>query len=160
MTVPEYIARQTERMADSLAHFISKTPEDRLVWHPSIEGGGPTRSILEQVSECVVVNRTIAALIRGGVPPTPADPNAPPFRFANGQDAQEQLVASARELAVAIAGMSESDLARIYEHPRARMAGENLIMMCLRNMAYHAGQANFIQILYGDMEFHVPPTWR
>ena len=40
------------------------------------------------------------------------------------------------------------------------MAGENVIVMCLRNMAYHAGQTNFIQILYGDTEFHVPPTWR
>ena len=73
MTVPAYIARQTERMADSLAHFIATTPEDRLVWHPAMEGSGPTRSILEQVSECVVVNRTLAALIRGAAasPPSP-----------------------------------------------------------------------------------------
>lgn len=159
MTVPEYMARQTERMADSLAHFIATTPEDRLVWHPSIEGSGPTRSILEQVSECVVVNRLIAALLRGG--PVPATGmNTPPIKFANGQDAQEQLVVSARELAAAISAMTDADLARVYEHPRGKMAGENVIMMCLRNMAYHAGQANFIQILYGDTEFHVPPMWR
>jgi hypothetical protein len=159
MTIPEYIARQTERMADSLAHFIATTPEDRLVWHPSLEGAGPTRSILEQVGECVTVNRLIAAVIRGGNVPKP-EPGAPPMRFANGQDAQEQLVVSARELAVAISAMTEADLSRIYDHPRGRMVGENLIIMCLRNMAYHAGQANFIQILYGDVEFHVPPTWR
>ena len=159
MTTPEYVARQTERMADSLAHFIATTPADRLVWHPTLEGAGPTRSILEQVGECVSVNRLLAAVIRGGHVPTP-EPDAPPMRFANGQDAQEQLVISARELAAAIATMTEADLSRIYEHPRARMAGENMIMMGLRNMAYHAGQANFIQILYGDTEFHVPPTWR
>jgi hypothetical protein len=159
MTVPEYMARQTERMADSLAHFIATTPEDRLVWHPSVEGAAPTRSILEQVSECVVVNRMIAALVRGGAAPQ-TSPDAPPIRFANGQDAQEQLVASARELAAAIRMMTDADLARVYNHPRAKMSGENVIMMCLRNMAYHAGQANFIQLLYGDTEFHVPPTWR
>ena len=159
LTVPEYIARQTERMADSLAHFIATTPDDRLVWHPSIEGGAQTRSILEQVSECVVVNRTMAALLRGGTVPA-ANPDTPPLRFANGQDAQEQLVASARELAAAIRGMSDADMTRTYEHPRGTMLGENVIMMCLRNMAYHAGQANLIQILYGDTEFHVPPTWR
>jgi len=56
--------------------------------------------------------------------------------------------------------MSEADLSRVFEHPRGQMSGENVIIMCLRNMAYHAGQANFIQILYGDTEFHVPPTWR
>jgi len=159
MTVPAYIARQTERMADSLAHFVATTPEDRLVWHPAIEGGAPTRSILEQVSECVVVNRMLAALIRGAAA-TPPGSDTPPIKFANGQDAQEQLVASARELAAAISAMTSSDLTRVYEHPRAKMSGENLIMMGLRNMAYHAGQANFIQILYGDTEFHVPPTWR
>lgn len=159
MTVPEYIARQTERMADSLAHFIATTPEDRLVWHPSIEGGAPTRSILEQISECVVVNRAIAALLRGAAAP-PSGPNSPAIRFANGQDAQEQLVASARELAAAMRMMTDADLARVYDHPRGRMSGENVIIMCLRNMAYHAGQANFIQILYGDVDFHVPPTWR
>ena len=159
MTIPAYMARQTERLADSLAHFVATTPEDRLVWHPAIEGGAPTRSILEQVSECVVVNRMLATLIRGGsLTPQPLD--APPIKFANGQDAQEQLVASARELSAAIGAMCEGDLARVYEHPRAPMVGENLIMMGLRNMAYHAGQANFIQILYGDTEFHVPVTWR
>ena len=159
MTVPEYIARQTERMADSFAHFIATTPDDRLVWHPHIEGAAPTRSILEQVSECVVVNRMMAALLRGGkVEPT--NPNSPPIKFANGQDAQEQLVTSARELAAAIRMMPEADLARIYEHPRGKMSGENVIVMCLRNMAYHAGQTNLIQMLYGDAEFHVPPTWR
>ena len=159
MTVPEYIARQTERMADSFAHFIATTPDDRLVWHPHIEGAAPTRSILEQVSECVVVNRMMAALLRGGKV-EPAGPNSPPIKFANGQDAQEQLVTSARELATAIRMMPEADLARIYEHPRGKMSGENVIVMCLRNMAYHAGQTNLIQMLYGDAEFHVPPTWR
>ena len=159
MTVQEYMARQTERMGDSLAHFIASTPEDRLVWHPSLEGSAPTRSILEQVSECVLVNRMLAALLRGGKVEAPG-PGSPAIKFANGQDAQEQLVASARELAAAIVRMSEADLTRTYEHPRGQMLGENVIMMCLRNMAYHAGQANFIQMLYGDSEFHVPPTWR
>ena len=159
MTVVEYIARQTERIGDSYAHFIATTPEDRLVWHPFIEGGAPTRSILEQVSECVVVNRMMASLFRGAKV-VPQGPDTPPIKFANGQDAQEQLVTSARELAAAIRMLTDADLTRVFEHPRGQMLGENVIMMCLRNMAYHAGQANFIQVLYGDTEFHVPPTWR
>ncbi|HLJ53760.1 MAG TPA: DinB family protein [Chthonomonadaceae bacterium] len=157
MTVPEYIARQTERVGEALAHFIATTPEDRLVWHPAVEGGAPTRSILEQAAECVSVNRRIAALLRGA---TEQSGTPPAVKFANGQDAQEQVVISARELAAAIGSMTEADLSRSYEHPRGQMSGENIIIMPLRNMAYHAGQANFIQILYGDTEFHVPPTWR
>ena len=158
MTVAEYMARQTERMADSMAHFISTTPDDKLAWHPACEGSGRTRSILEQTSECVNVNRMIAALLRGGDVSHLANP--PEIHFANGQDAQEQLVASARELATAIHAMTGEDLSRAYNHPRAQIKGENLIIMCYRNMAYHAGQANYIQTLYGDAEFHVPPTWR
>jgi hypothetical protein len=158
MTITEYIARQTERIADSLAHFIAATPEDKLAWHPSCEGSAHTRSILEQVSECVHVNRMVAALLRGSDVSQLA--NLPDIHFANGQDAQEQLVSSARELSSALRVMTDDDLTRVYNHPRAQMAGENLIMSCYRNMAYHAGQANFIQVLYGDAEFHVPPTWR
>ena len=27
--------------------------------------------------------------------------------------------------------------------------------MPYRNMAYHAGQVNYVQMLYGDTEFHI-----
>jgi hypothetical protein len=157
MTVPEYVARQTIRLADGFAHFLSTTPDDRLVWHPTLPGAAPTRSMLEQVSECVSVNRLLAAVLRHGEAlPMPAES----IDFANGLDAQEHLVSSARELAAAISAMSEHDLAGSYIHPRGVMLGENIIMMGLRNMAYHTGQVNLIQILYGDADFHVPPNWR
>jgi hypothetical protein len=155
LTATEYVAKQTERVADALAHFISTTPEDRLAWHVSGENGVKTRSILEQTAECIAVNRHFAALLRGTVGAT-----RPEVNVANGQDAQEQLVISARELAEAIRALSPEDLMRTYEHPRGQMLGENFIFGAVRNMIYHAGQLNFIQMLYGDTEFHVPPTWR
>ena len=65
-----------------------------------------------------------------------------------------------RGLAAAIRAMTEADLSRVYAHPRAQISGENLIVMCYRNMAYHVGQINLIQMLYGDAEFHLPPKWR
>ncbi|MCW3099690.1 MAG: DinB superfamily [Chthonomonadaceae bacterium] len=160
MHVPEYMATQTERMTDSLANFIATTREDKLAWQPQIEGSVPTRSVLEQVAECVVVNRMIAALLRGETPPPPAVSAAPPLVLATGAEAQEQLRASGTELAGAIRTMTEEDLERAYQHPRGQFLGANLIMMPLRNMAYHAGQINLIQMLAGDPEFHVPPQWR
>jgi hypothetical protein len=159
MTVAEYIARQTERMADSLAHFVGTTPADRLVWHPKIEGEATTRSVMEQISECVSVNRAFATLIRTGAMSIPPG-GWPDIAFVNGSDAQEQLVSSARELGEAIRSMSDEDMSRAYEHPRGPILGENLVLMGYRNMAYHAGQINFIQTLYGDTEFHIPPMWR
>lgn len=159
MNVADYVARQTERMAEGLAHFVATTPADRLVWHPTVPGASPTRSILEQISECVQVNRYLAALLRHSEA-TPYGPDTPPIPFTDGLDAQEQLIGSARELAASISGMSDADLAATYAHPRGPMLGENVILAPLRNMAYHAGQINLIQILSGDPVFHVPPTWR
>lgn len=159
MTVPDFVARQTERMAESLAHFIASTPADRLVWHPKLEEDHPTRSIMEQIGECVSVNRGLAALLRTGELTLPPG-GWPEVHFDDGRDAQEQLVLSARELAEAIRPLTPEDLTRAYNHPRGPLLGENLILMGYRNMAYHAGQLNLIQLLYGDTEFHVPPTWR
>lgn len=159
MTVPEYVARQTERMAESLAHFLATTSEDKLKWCPELDGSAGSRSVLEQVSECIAVNHMMAKLLRGEA--VNAAPGAyPTIAFADCNDAQQRLLASAKDLADALRGMTDEDLQREYQHPRALMRGENMIIMALRNMAYHAGQINYIQMLYGDAEFHVPPTWR
>lgn len=158
MIVGEYMAKQTRRVADSLAHFIRTMPEERLDWLPG--GAGSARSAQDQVAECVQVNRSIAALLRGEAWPS-GPPGAPPaVRFGGSEDAAAQILQSGEELAQAIEPLSVADLEREYQHPRALIRGENLIMMPYRNMAYHAGQVNFIQCLYGDPEFHVPGSWR
>ncbi len=159
MHVPEYMANQIERTADSLAHFIASTHEDKLHWQPQTEGSAPTRSVLEQVAECVVVNRMIAAGLRGDVMP-PSASGGPALILTNGTEAEELLRASGVELAAAVRALTEADLEKMYQHPRGQFLGANLIMMPLRNMAYHAGQINLIQMLAGDPEFHVPPQWR
>lgn len=159
MTVTQYVARQTVRMAEALAHFLQTTPSDRLTWRPAAEGGVSTRTALEQTGECVQVNRMMAAVLRGEkIAPPPG--GWPEIAFADVADAQAQLLASANELASAIEALSEEALEREFQHPRGPMLGSNLILMSYRNMAYHAGQINFIQILSGDAEFHVPPNWR
>lgn len=159
MTVPDFVARQTERMAESLAHFIASTPADRLVWHPKLENEQATRSILEQIGECISVNRGLTTLLRTGELTLPPE-GWPEVIFDSGQEAQEQLVVSARELGETIRVLTPEDLTRTFSHPRGPILGEHILLMGYRNMAYHAGQLNFIQTLYGDTEFHVPPTWR
>ena len=157
-TVPEYIARQTERFAETLAHGLETTAEDKRGWRVAVEGSAPTRSALEQVAECVVINRYIAALLRGDVSAPPAG-GFPELTFADVQDAQTQLRASARELAEAIRPLDDERLNRSYQMRRGPTPGHNLILMPYRNMAYHFGQINFIQMLAGDPEFHVPASY-
>ena len=155
MTVMEYVADQVERMGENYCHFILTTRSDRLDWQPAIEGSAPTRSILEQVAECITVNHGVASIIRGGgVSP------APQVTPATASDACSLLTASIDDLAAAIRGMSESDLDREFTHPKAIVFGRNLIMMPLRNMGYHIGQLNLIQMLYGDGFFNAPARWR
>jgi hypothetical protein len=158
MTVGEFQAKKIERIAAALAHFIETTRPDRLDWNVPGEGESKGRSVLEQASECALVNRLGVKLLRGEeVDRAAAQANAP--RYASAADAGQDLIGSAAELASAIRTMTDEDLARTYPCWRGPVSGEVLVEMAYRNMAYHAGQVNFIQCLYGDNEFHVPPTW-
>ena len=152
----EYQGDKIECMAASLAHFVATTAEDRLDWCPATDEKSQTRLVMQQVSECVAVNRYTAALLRGETPThIPGWREAP----AISQDAQEQLVASGQELAAAVRALDEEALTRVYPHVRGPLSGEIVMELLHRNMAYHAGQINMIQLLTGDTEFHVLPTW-
>jgi hypothetical protein len=158
MPVSEFQAKKIERIAESLAHFVRTTRDDKLDWNVPGENGGAGRSVLEMVGECIVVNRRIAALLRGepvdstsamASPPAPSDVAV----------ACDDLIASGREMADAVRQLDDAALSTLYTTWRGPLPGEIIIEMGYRNMAYHAGQVNFIQCLYGDPEFHLPPTW-
>lgn len=153
MTLQDYVAEQTERVAIALADFAATTAPDRLSWELSAEGGGQTRTVLDQISECVGVNFRFAALLAGD-----ASPDAPPPP-QTAAEAQERLTASAGALAAVIRGLSDDALETLIQMPRGPLLTRNLMLAPYRNMAYHAGQINFIQMLAGDTEFHAPPTW-
>ncbi len=158
MNAQEYMAEQVEKMGPILAHYVATTAPDKLDWQPSVEGSAPTRSVLEQIGECIAVNRFMAATLRGEDVKPPAGGWQVPA-FADSQDAQQQLIASATELADAIRNMNDDDLNRAFQMRRGPTIGKNLMMMAYRNMAYHGGQINLIQLLTGDEEFHMPPQW-
>jgi hypothetical protein len=158
MTVMEFQAKKIERIAEALAHYVATTREDRLTWEVPGEGEAKGRSALDMVSECVVTNKMFAALLRGETPDVQAArANAPTFTDA--ETANAQLIASGKELGAAVRALTDADLARIFPFWRGPVTGEVLIEGGYRNMVYHGGQINFIQCLYGDAEFHVPPTW-
>lgn len=51
MTVQEFQARKTERIAIALAHFVDSTPADKLDWCPATGDESCTRSVLGVVAE-------------------------------------------------------------------------------------------------------------
>jgi len=158
MTICEFQSKRISRISGAVAHFVSTTAPDRLTWRPYADDSEPqTRTILEQVSECVIVNRVAAGILRGETFDL-SPRNAPQIEFADAADAQNQIVESGKALAATLAAMDDSMLDRIYETWRGPLRGEVLIEMPYRNMAYHAGQINLIQMLAGDPEFHMPPN--
>jgi hypothetical protein len=154
MTAQQFMSEHVERMGLSVAHFVDATEPSLLTWSQTPANGEPSRTILELVGECINANRLFAALLRGESPERPADLDL------NSESAQSEIVASSIELAEAISKMNDDDFEREFMHPvRGPLRGKILAMGAYRNMAYHSGQINFIQILNGDPEFHVPPTW-
>ncbi|HXG24185.1 MAG TPA: DinB family protein, partial [Chthonomonadales bacterium] len=160
MTVFEFQARRIERIAKAVAHFVDTTDPSRLDWRPPCEGGIQSRSVLDQLAEIILVNRYFTSLLRGETPESSTlDRESPTRPFTTVEEGKAQLLTSAGELSDTIRSLDESMLTRTYSHRRGPVSGENLLEMPYRNMAYHAGQINFIQTLAGDPEFHVPPTW-
>lgn len=155
MTAQQFMAEHAERMGLSVAHFIASTDPTLLDQHLETKGTEPTRCILELVAECAAANRYFAALLNGG---THGQPTMPVF--VNAEDASAEIIASANVLADAIRSVHDEAFDQEYQHwSRGPLTGKILMMGAYRNMAYHSGQINFIQILGGDPEFHAPPTW-
>jgi hypothetical protein len=155
MTVQEFQASAIERAGLTLAFFLEQTQADKQDWTPTVEGAEGLRSALNMVGECILVNRLIAGTLRGETPPPgrPMDAERP---FTDAAEAGPMLIASAEELANAVRAMSDEDLLRAYPSRRGPMPGYILIEIPFRNMHYHGGQMNMLQLCYGDTEFRVP----
>ncbi len=155
MTAQAFMAEHVERMGLSMAHFIASTDPELLSQNLPTKSDIPARSVLEMVAECASANRYFAALLNGGTPGQPAIQT-----FTDSEDARDEIMASANVLADAIKQTADSALDQEFMHwSRGPLTGNILLMGAYRNMAYHSGQINFIQILNGDHEFHVPSTW-
>ena len=153
MTVQEYMAGKAERAAGFLAFCVGTTREDRVDWKPEVEGAAGIRSVLDLAGECIGFNRAVAMLLRGEAPPPSPGATRP---FGDATEAQGQVLASAKEMADAVRGLSDEALRRDYSTPFGPMAGLQLIEIATNNMSYHTGQVNMIQLLYGDTEFRFP----
>jgi hypothetical protein len=156
MTLFDWQARLIERSAGVLAHWLGTTQPDKRDWCPCLEGDAKGRSASDQVRECIVVNQMFASVLRGdGVPQGWSEEQGP--SFSSVEEAQEQLKASAAQLADAVRGMKEEDLQRTFETAFAPLPGAVCMELPMANMHYHAGQINYVQLLYGDAKFDIPP---
>ena len=149
----DWQAQTCEQIAGALAHWLKTTNPDKLDWCPEVKGKG--RSAYEQVYECAGVNRRFAAILKG----EEAGQRPEKHTYASADQAADDLTASAKELANAIRNLDSEALTRKYNSPFGEVPGAVIIGIPTFNMNYHGGQVNFIQLLDGDPEFHVPPNF-
>lgn len=154
MTVLEWQARQIEMAGNTLAHFVSTTDPTKLDWKPKAEGEeSKSRSIFEYVGECVSVNNMTAAMLRGEEPPPRV-----PVEVSDCETACALLKESAKNFAEAVKACDDSIFEKKFQLPFGEWPGSMLLSVPMMNMQYHAGQVNYVQNLYGDDEFHIPPV--
>lgn len=145
----EFQARQAIGAAKNLAHAVKMTQAERLEWEPKCGEESSTRSVLDQVVECVRVNRRIASWLAGDFGEL-----SEPAPIGDADEAQVQLMASAQTLSDTIRVLDNDVLDREIETAWGPMKGRVLMTIPVANMYYHMGQINFIQRLYGDAEDH------
>jgi uncharacterized damage-inducible protein DinB len=155
MTAQHYMGDATERAAAFLTHFIETTPPEKRDWTPSVEGAEGLRSMLDMAGECIYANQMFTGILKGeGMPAV--HPIEAPRPFATWDEGKTLLAQSARELADTIRALTDDALAGTILTRRGEMPGTMVIEMASRNMNYHTGQVNLLQLLYGDTTFHFP----
>jgi hypothetical protein len=139
-----------------MVHFIRTSNPVTALDVTTSAGKVKLNSVLKLAAECTAVNRMfVAVLTRVEVSAARKEP-----QFIDADEACRELLTSAEQLAGVLESLPDSALGEEFQHPRAVMRGDNAILAAYRNMAYHCGQINTVQLLAGDTEFHVPPNWR
>jgi hypothetical protein len=156
LTVFEWHARLIERASIFLAHTLETTADDRLSWSPNCEGDAKARNALEQVGECIGLNKMAAAVLTGATLPA-AEGHESPLPPANVAEASKALLESGKEFAQVVRGLDDSALQNKYKLPFAELTGAVILDIVCMNMQYHAGQIAYIQLMCGDPVFHIPP---
>lgn len=155
MTAQEYMAAATERAAAFMAHFVEATPPEKRDWTPTLESAAGLRSALDMVDECIVVNHALANVLKGSPSPT-SSPASSERCFSDWEDGKARLLESAQVLAGVIRSLPDDALNNNFTTRRGEMPGFLVIEIPSRNMNYHVGQINLIQLLYGDTTYHFP----
>lgn len=150
MTMFEWQGWAIENASDTLAYWLEKTREDKVSWAPNMDGSTNTRCALELATECVNVNKMMAALFSGNAP------SQQPLTFSTTEECAAALRTSGKELGDVVRKMTPNDVAKTYETPMGPIPGQMLLQIALGNTQYHGGQINMIQLLYGDPKFHIP----
>lgn len=124
--------------------------------HLTASLGGAARKGADFSYEVAVVNKRVAARLRGDDPgPWPFEAWATaPAEYATQEALIDLVNSSVTEVTQALAGVSDEDLFAPLKIGESETSRFKLASMVLIHLSYHDGQLNFIQSLNGDGEIH------
>lgn len=128
---------------------VKAIPADKLEWSP----GGKARTVMSIMAECAYFPDWLNACIeKGGF----ADEGG----FGKEGESFDELLATlhrkADEFLAQVKGMSTEELAKPVNFPWESTDAAGAVGYYLWNLTYHYGQINYIQLLLGDEEMHMP----
>jgi uncharacterized damage-inducible protein DinB len=140
-------------LLDQAAHLYCK--DLAALGDEAAEGASP-RAAVDFTHEVAVVNRRIAARLRGD------DPGEWPFQewavapeeLRSAEAAEGEIRSSVAELKEAMDGMTDAQLIEKRDIAGKETTPFEQIVFAGFHMSYHMGQLNYIQQLGGDMAVH------
>lgn len=159
--VAELVA-QAKKLIDQssgyLLHTFSFVPDEKLNWTPS-----PTaKSALRIVAHCAVSNESMAKIIRNE--PVPRMPMDEMMKFMNDAEtalgtrekAVEALKRSVQTVHSALDTVNEGNVNSNPNSPFGSFPMMFWMFLPGSHLNGHAYQIDYIQTIYGDLEFHFP----
>jgi hypothetical protein len=143
-TLQEFLATSTIKAAQELEEALMRLPEEKRVWQPEDK----SRSALDQVAECAIMNDGTIDMIRTHL--FPQDFAIEVYRqqiadlSADWPALQKKLHQSAERVAQEIRAVPDEDLSIVIEMPWGPLSFAEVISYPYWNMTYHLGQVNYI----------------
>ncbi len=152
MTVTQLAASRTRRVVSDMTAAALSTQPDRLTWVPM----GEARTVLDQLTECVVANLKWRDILRTR---RYSDVSREVWESVVATcDTLEHILAkleeAGNELIVAILAVPDEQTGDEIPTPWGQYSLGDCCLHAYWNMAYHEGQINYLQTLYGDTDEH------
>lgn len=154
MTVQTFMCDRIVQTGKLIVHWVEVMPAERREWIPEIVGSVQNRSVNDILGELIAVNRLVTNALTGGEPPA-MHPMVAPRPFTNVSEALPMFVATLDEAIAELITIEDSELEQEICVGTRRMRPIDFFEIIYRNLWYHGGQLNLLQLQYGDDTFHV-----
>jgi len=156
MPFKQLVSKVTLDAVEELLRYAKAIPSEKLTWRPAEHA----RSALEILQECAVLPAALTAWLQERPQSPPSMEQYAPYwaqaAALTSLDACEQALRENTQKLLQVAeSLSEAELNQTAVAPWGRTY--TLAEGCLIhhwNLTYHLGQIAYIQLLYGDTEFH------